>query len=326
MPSRKFVIVVLCGLALAVGTTRSNPIPAIPRPDPVPRSSDRAQVAGRLFWETFHGNDYCKVDAVIAELTAAYEASPEDRILPGLLAGAHAWKALEHRRACRSAAELRDHAVLSMCLFERGARLNPDNRLLPGLAEGMRAAVGVLDGNKPLVEQAFANIRRNTKIDPNVHGFVQGWVFSPLLDDSDSRYPEAIQGYFAAMDSCAGIRVPRAFPYVPRLAMLWLEIRGRKDTVCYNTDVSPHNLEGTLLGLGDAYLKQGKLTRARLVYESIKNCPSYATWSYKDRLAVRLENPEKMRDKFRADSGKLDVAEPAMFFQSSFACTGCHAR
>lgn len=288
--------------------------------------SERALRASKLFWDTFHANEYCKVDAVIAELTAAYQEVPDDATLPGLLAAAHGWKFQERRRACKCAAELRDDAVLSLALFERGAKLNPCNRLLPGLAEGFRAAVGVLDGNKCQVEQSFENIRRFTKADPNVHGFVQGWVFSALLADTDPRYPEAIQGYYAAMDSCAGIRIPRLLPYVPRLAMFWLAHRGHKDSVCYNTGVSPHNLEGTLLGFGDAFLKQGKLTQAKLVYLSVKNCPNYATWPYQDRLAMRLDNLEKTRDKFRADTGKLDLAEPAMLFQSSIACTVCHAR
>jgi hypothetical protein len=38
-----------------------------------------------------------------------------------------------------------------------------------------------------------------------------------------------------------------------------------------------------------------------------------------------MANLEGVRDKFRADTGKLDVVEPAMFFQSGYACSACHS-
>jgi len=41
---------------------------------------------------------------------------------------------------------------------------------------------------------------------------------------------------------------------------------------------------------------------------------------------LRLANLETLKGKFRADSGQLDVVEPAMAYQSHFACAVCHAR
>lgn len=146
------------------------------------------------------------------------------------------------------------------------------------------------------------------------------------MGPDDPRYAEAVDAYFTTIDSCAGIRLPRHFPHVGHLGYSLLARRSRCQTVCYNTCIAPHNLEGTFLGLGDAYLKQGKLKQARVSYESVKRAPSYPSWRYKDVLKTRLANLEALACKFRAGSGSLDVVEPAMFFQSSYSCTACHAR
>lgn len=327
MRPRRFRLALLCCLsvALATGTLRSTP-PTITKADPLPKQSERAQRAGLLFWEAFHGNDYCKIDAVIAELAAAYQETPCDPVLTTLLGAAHNWKFQERRRVCRSAADFRDHLVVSVQLFERSAKLDPRNRIVPGLAVAAKATLGVLDNNKALVDQAYDEMKKNTKADVVVHGFVEGWVMSALMQHDDPRYGDNLEWFFLGFDKCAGIRVPRLLPIVPRIALAWLSIRGLADNVCYNTDVAPHNLEATLMGLGDVFLKQGRVAQARMSYNSVKRCPNYAGWVYKDQLEHRLKNLETLRDKFRADTGKLDVAEPAMFFQSAFACTGCHAK
>ena len=155
---------------------------------------------------------------------------------------------------------------------------------------------------------------------------IYSWVFSAYMSEKDCRYKESIDGYMATMDACAGFRVPRAFPRLGPVLYSYLKLRGRKDSVCYNSDIAPHNLEATLLGLGDAHLKNGSIAKARMAYRSVRRAPTYSSWLYKEQLECRLANLEGTRDKFRADSGKLDVTEPAMFLQSSFSCTACHAK
>ena len=104
-----------------------------------------------------------------------------------------------------------------------------------------------------------------------------------------------------------------------------MELRARKDPVCFDTKLAPHNLEGTLLGLGDTHLKKGSLVKARMAYRSVKRAPGYASWPFEAQLEYRLAHLEEVRDKFRCDTRRLDVSEPAMFLQSSYACTACHA-
>ena len=120
--------------------------------------------------------------------------------------------------------------------------------------------------------------------------------------------------------------MPRRFPGTSPLINSWLALRARDDSACYNTDVAPHNLEGTYLGLGDAFLKQGKIAEARRAYQSAKDCPNYRGWKYQTVVEARLANLEAFKNRFRTQTGQLDVVEPAMFFQSKFACTACHAK
>jgi hypothetical protein len=57
----------------------------------------------------------------------------------------------------------------------------------------------------------------------------------------------------------------------------------------------------------------------------VKPAPSYPSWRFQKELEPRLANLEAVSCKFRADSGIMNVVEPAMLFQSRYACTACHA-
>jgi hypothetical protein len=208
---------------------------------------------------------------------------------------------------------------------EKAQQLDPSIRLNPGFIAVDKAILGFLDGQPALVEEGFDGIRQNTRNDPHFQGFVQGWVFSAMMSERDPHYHEAIDGYFATMDSCANFHVPRRLPRVGPVILSYVAFKARKDLVCYNNTVAPHNMEGTLLGLGDTYLKQGDVLQARMAYKSVRRCPSYPTWPYKEQLDTRLANLDMLGNKYRADTGKFDVREPAMHFQSSYSCTGCHA-
>ncbi len=294
-------------------------------PCPPPPDGTNACEAIDHFWKVFQGNDYAHVDEVIGHLTAAQAAHPQDATINFLLGGSHLWKFHERGRANRSAASVAPHAHLALHHLKIVKELDPNRRTVDVFRDLAIANVALLQGDKALLEESFEAIRSDTRKDPAFNGFVQGWVFSALMSHQDCRYPEAIAGYMATFDTCAGFRVPRAIPRVGPILYSYLALRGRKDSVCSNSALVPHNLEATFLGLGDAHLKNGSIVKARMAYRSVKRAPSYAAWPYKEQLECRLANLAGVRDKFRADTGKLDVIEPAMFLQSSYACTACHA-
>ncbi len=152
------------------------------------------------------------------------------------------------------------------------------------------------------MNQALVELQNNTNIYPQFHGFVEGWVLTAMLPPEHPAYEQAVEAYYETLDSCAGIRVPRSFPRLGEFGFYILAKKSKSETVCYNTNIAPHNVEGTLYGLGDALVKQGKLRQAKLVYESIRRVPAYPTWPYKDLLDQRLNNMQNLQVKFVRDS------------------------
>ena len=287
--------------------------------------TEQARQATTRFWKVFHANDYNGAAQVIKELTAAWEADPQDAVVARLLGACHGWKFMERGRAKLTAGQVIGDGVACLQFLDKAAALDRHNRVVPSIMVCGNVAKARMLGDSKLLAESFALLEENTKRDPIMNGFVQGWVFSAMLDHDDKRYQEGIDAFFATLDHSTGFAVPRRFPGVNPLINTLLALRARHDSAGYNSAIAPHNLEGTYLGLGDALLKQGKITDARRAYQSVKDSPNYQTWKYQNVLDARLARMEELRDRFRTQSGKLDVAEPAMFFQSSFACCACHA-
>jgi hypothetical protein len=221
---------------------------------------------------------------------------------------------------------VRQNVVLAFRLCSRAHELNPSHRLVPGFIASSQCLLGALDHNAGLFDDAYRQLLQNTHDFPQFNGFVQGSVVSGMVSRCDYRYGSSIDGYFASITSCAGIPLPRFWPHAGRLGYGIVYERSRHCPLCYNTCIAPHNLEGSFLGLGDAYLKQGRLCQARTAYRSVRRVPSYGCWKFKDQLETRLANLKPLACKFEADTGQFDVTEPAMLVQSRYACTGCHAR
>ena len=278
------------------------------------------------FWKVFQGNDYEHVDDIIGHLTVAQRENPQDATVAFLLGSSHLWKFHERGRVNRSATSVGIHAHLAVQYLKIVKELDPNRRTIDVFLDLAIVDVALLRDDKAGLEEGFEAIRKDTRKDPAFNGFVQGWVFSAYMSEKDCRYREAVEGYMATFDKCAGFRVPRALPRLGPVLFSYLELRARKDPVCYNTCLAPHNLEATLLGLGDTYLKKGNLVKAGMAYRSVKRAPSYPSWPYKAEVECRLANMEALECKFRADTGKLDVHQPAMFLQSACACTACHAK
>ncbi len=283
----------------------------------------RAAIA--RFWQVFQGNCYEQVDDVIAQLTAAHAEDSGHPTLTFLVGASHLWKFQERGRAGLSAADVLIDAKLAVHYLEACKALDPDRRTVQVFLDFANVHVALVEGDQALLNESLQGIRVDACRDPAFNGFVQGWVFSAVMSETDCHYRESIQGYFATFDTCAGFRAPRAFPRLGPVLYGYIALRARKDPVCYNTALAPHNMEATLLGLGDAYVKQGKLKTARIAYRSAKRAPSYSSWLYQEELECRLANLDELQSKFRSETAMLDVSEPAMFFQCSFSCTACHA-
>lgn len=312
-------------VTLASCTAISKHTPTCYRKPEVPYRTPQAAQAAQSFWTAFHSANYAASDQALSDLTVASQNDPGDTHLVSLVGLCSFWKVLEKNRAGLPSQSVYGLATQSLIYVEEAGRRDPSNRLTPGFISSAKYQLGAMQQNCSMMNQAVVELQNNTNVYPQFHGFVEGWVLTAMLPPNHPAYEPAVEAYYETLDSCAGIRVPRSFPRLGEFGFYILAKKSKNETVCYNTNVAPHNVEGTLYGLGDALVKQGKLRQAKLIYESIRRVPAYPTWPYKDHLEHRLNNMQSLQAKFVQDSGCVDVQEPAMLFQSSIACTCCHA-
>ena len=288
-------------------------------------NSPAAKQAAGYFWNIFQIGDYANVDHALHLLQSAHEADPNDVRLAELTGLCGFWKVAEHGRIGLPSQATAPLAIHSLNILSNAQALDPHNVLTPAFTSTAKFELGAIQRNQPLMTQAMRELQRNTDLYPKFHGFVEGWVLTAMLHPDHPCYDGAVDAYFATLDSCAGIRVPRIFPKVGPIGLALVAKQAKNATECYNSNYAPHNLEGTLLGLGDALLKRGDLREAKIVYKSIPNIGNYKHWPYKHVLNHRLANLKTLQRKFVVDSGCTDVREPAMLYQSCISCAACHA-
>ncbi len=256
----------------------------------IPQSTGAGGSSG--FWTAFQTADYASSDHALSLLSQASAADPSDNHLIELTGLCSFWKVVEHGRAGIPAQQLTGLAQQSLAYVEEAARREPQNRLIPGFISSAKYQAGAMTCNVDMMRQAMCELQHNTEVYPQFHGFVEGWVLTAMLPPNHPAYEQAVEAYFKTLDSCAGIRVPRSFPKIGPIGLSILAKKSAQETVCYNTNIAPHNVEGTMLGLGDALVKQGKLRQAKMAYESIPKIPAYVNWPFKEasRIASRIWN------------------------------------
>jgi hypothetical protein len=293
---------------------------------PIADDSPRARAASELFWEVFHAGDVSRSQEAIDSMTAAYAALPEPGVvLTSMLAGAHLW-----RFSVRNTLQLSDPQVRAE--LEAATRYGSRAvQLTQGVAETTAPSIlamaewllFVADGQQDSLPRVHADILENSILWPPFHGFMQGWLLAPMYAGDSYFYPTANVGYRFMLDVCAGFKLPQVLHFT-KIAHTLYGLKSIPQPVCYNNPIAPHSIEGTLMSIADTYLKAGDLQNAELWYNNAKTSPTYSTWRYQGIVDNRLANLAALRDKFNADTGVLDVTEPAMTLQSDMACGMCH--
>jgi len=299
---------------------------------PVSDVTPQALDASVMFWHALQGDHYDDLPAAIAALDAAVAVHPNFSKLNMLAGMAYAW--LYFGQFSPEADGLRGQPAYEALLAQaipravsylaQARQLDPGDRILPGFLTAMQFIQARVNHDQAAEDAAYNALLANTKAYPQFQGFVQGWVLTAMYPADSPRFADGINGYFATLDACVGFKVSQDNPSAPEFVF---NILARADPACYNTTVAPHNLEGTFLGLGDAFAKQGKLAQARAAYENVLRVPVYHSWTYYHLLEARLDQLDKLQADFSAISGQARVPPtgPVMFFQGYYACTSCHA-
>lgn len=322
------VILLFLGLAalLIVVVAFVSPIKSVYLALPIAAQNADTKAATEHFWKVFHADGYEEIPAVLSKLESAYGGGAEP-IMTNLLGATHLWRFQERRRLGRTASDLREDLVLAASYADKTLAVDPIDTFAPAIRVTAGWQLAVLDGKPEELPAIELEILENTQRFPQFHAFVQGWLLSAMLPADSPRYGEAPEGFDLLADSCAGFTTPRnqkfnglIFAYLAIKA--WATVR-----LCYNNPVAPHNLEATFLATGDMMVKMGQFDHARTWYENAQASPTYPNWRYSKTVEERLASDFKtLQAKFVADSGKLDVSDPALSFQSQMGCASCHAQ
>lgn len=292
---------------------------------PIATSSDLAREGSHELWEALHGDDIRNLDAVIEKLTRAYEVADTDETLISLLGGAHIWRFSLRNRLGKTSAEMKNDLELGAMYAERNMKLYPDNRTstAPSMAATSNWQLAVINDDQALMGDTHMKVLANAEIWPEFAAYMQGWILAAMLAPSDEFYSTDHLGYMFMLDQCAGFRLPDAVKFNKLMHSMY-SVKSLTKPECYNNTIAPHSIEGTLLSMGDSWVKEGKFELARTWYNNAKTSPTYDDWRYKEILEDRLARLDYFQSKFVADSGKLDIEEPAMSYQSEISCGICH--
>ncbi|MGA2052869.1 MAG: hypothetical protein ABSH19_06125, partial [Opitutales bacterium] len=314
-------------LAVVAGCVAEKPPSIVYTPLPVASATPAAADASAMFWQALQGDHYQDLPAAITALENVQSTQPNDPHLNMLLGMAYAW--LDFGQYSPGADGLKNDASYQTTLAQAGSlavhyltrarELAPDDRILPGFLATAQFLQARANHDQAAEDAAYQALLANTKAYPQFQGFVQGWVLTAMYPADSPRFADGMNGYYASLDSCVGFPVSRNDPSAPDFVF---NILAKADPACYNTSTAPHNLQGTFLGLGDAFAKQGRLTQAREAYENVMRVPDHISWSYLHLVDGRLRKLDQLQKDFTTTSGQVRVApgEPAMFFQAYYSC------
>jgi len=297
-------------------------IRSAPAKQPRASQSDLAQNATRAFWENFYEARYENIPQVQMLLTAAYLENPNDPRLALLLAHTHLWKVSERARLSPVPPEITDHLILAERYFAEARQLAPDDDRILGWLGSVKLALGTIHRDERVTREGYFMVKGTAAAYPQFADFTLSYTLVGQPHDS-SRFTEAVAAMWENLDLCFGHRYDRVRPVLEWAPVAALRTDSGLASVCWNTALVPHNVEGFFLHFGDVLLKNGQKEAAETTYRFIKTVPEYATWRYKPTLEERLANLDDWMARLR---GADRANDPPYMLNSVIACLGCHAR
>lgn len=283
-----------------------------------------ASQADELFWSTFHGGQYDKIQPALDTLTAAYLETPNDATTASHIAWLHNWRMAERARKESAPATITDDTAVARRYFEEAVRLDPSDPRYLGFLAGHMLIEGNLHKDERLTRTGYFMMREAIDAWPEFNLFTGGFVFSRLPSDS-KQFQEGLDWQWRTLDVCIDGKLDRANPdYTPHMPK---ETHEGTKRACWNSWVAPHNLEGFFLNMGDMLVKSGDWRTAQKIYANAKLPQSYASWKYQSVLEERIQRAEANVAVFNSPGGTSDIPPSArLMINSDFVCMGCHRK
>lgn len=321
MQHKKIVVVILALLLVAAGAWSLRhriAIMAAPTKAATTSRSEAASKADELFWQTFHGGEYDKIQSTLEALTAAYLKTPNDAKTAAHIAWLHNWRVAERARMDSPPATITDDTFVARRYFEEAVNLDPSDARYLGFLAGHTMAEGSLHKDERLTRKGYFMMLDAIEAWPEFNLFTGGYVMSRLPADSP-QFRKGLEWQWEVLDTCIGEKLDRANPDYSRY--LSLETTEGPKRACWNSWIAPHNLEGFFLNMGDMLVKAGDWQTARKIYANARLLKTYPNWRYQAVLEDRITRAQANVALLNAEEGTTPVR---IMIDSQFACTGCH--
>ena len=287
-------------------------------------TSSLAPEANAFFWQALHGGQYDRIPEAIERLTRAFMDDPYDADLARRIAFLHAWRLVERNRLGSIPDNISDEAVLSDHYYKVSRDLAPGDYRMLGAVAVLEMLNGVLLDDEKLLRQGYHNGLVANRKWPEFNYFTTATALA-TLPHTDPKFKQALEWQWKLLDACGSWQDFKDNLTIEEFAKRY---PGDK-RVCWDSLIAPHNMEGTLLHMGDMLVKSGDWQKGVEIYNQIKGVRYYENWPLKDFLEQRIANARENVEHFRVDYTRRlreKIERPAMLLHSGYFCVSCHQK
>jgi hypothetical protein len=248
--------------------------------------SELTMEADTYFWDNFHQGNYDSIPKILDKLMTSYSKNNNDYKIAAHIGFTHAWALAESNRIENVSPRITDHSTLAVKYFKEAFELHPEKEWrYYGFMISMYMAEGGIHADMQDMTEGYFKMKKAVRKYPEFNLFTAAYTLAMSPREKDRK--AAIEMLWENLDKCVGEKVSRKnLDYRKYLSQKKLE--GKKRT-CWNTWITPHNMEGFLMILGDLLIKKGDFDTALMVYENTKYFQEYEHWDYKYHLETRIE-------------------------------------
>ncbi len=193
----------------------------------------------------------------------------------------------------------------------------PKDARVPGFLGLSRTLLGVFTGDQAMLDTADSDLSDSIAMLP-AYGYFLRATSKGFFSASSPEFATTITDLEKLTEACGYAKgADGSFQY----------LAGPQDYqhhVCNNEGIVPHVFEGVFITYGDFALKAGLgADRARPLYKSAQNSPTYSSWPHAAELEQRLVDVEANAALY-ADTDPVN--DPVQWTLTKHVCVGCHQK
>lgn len=308
-------LVSVLALTVGAGCTSESTSESNPDPDPQEQTPTRPEgvklcytdlsenhAATKAFRAALGAGDKAARAQVVEQLDAAVKENPQEEQLTLYLALAHLWRIAEplpedEAVFLQSALGARDN-------LQKAYDLCPTDYRIPAWLGPVLVNMGRATSNQEIIDEGLAVLQEGIDHYPSFVLFSKLLVYANEPADSPD-FQNAVDAVNENIDYCTG-----------------QDGELINDPACQNTSVVYHNLEGSMVFLGDVFAKAGRKDDALGFYTRGTQFEDYGTWDFQDLLAERIDTLDARVAAYKT----ADTADdPEAAWNATYQCAVCHS-